>query len=261
MHIYPGTNAPGSPVIPTSPTAGTGWWPDAVVVDDGDNRDAANAMAAAEAVVDRTAFLAWRMINIVDGCTLAWTALVKLANQIWFNGAIRVRNGLTIENAGTVYCDRAATWDGVTSFGGAAIQRTPGSYLGRPTVTLPSSNYTLPNAWYYDVADIPDPPANLNTGSTGWAYTLSVPSAPLVNTVHLLVRRSAAGGATNVIKDAGGGTLVTFHENQVDAASVLLRMSAGTTQWEVIAYNGLKKSWFTSAAITAMGGQQNWAFY
>lgn len=86
-HYYYGTDDPAA-IIPTSPTPGYGEFPGAELADDEDDRTAANAMAGIEADTDRTNFLAWRMINIIDGCLLAFTALIDIANRWTFRGRL-----------------------------------------------------------------------------------------------------------------------------------------------------------------------------
>ncbi|MFT3773019.1 MAG: hypothetical protein QM820_47150 [Minicystis sp.] len=255
-HTYYGIDPISTPVA----NPGFGSWTGGTSTDDGDKRDAASANLNAEAALNRSNWLGWRTINIVDGGTYSYTPGITLANVFTWNGFHTFRNGVTITNAGTFDCDRTANLNGITNFTGAAITRSPGSYLGRPGLNLGSANSTVANAWYYDYLSIPDPPNNLNTGSTGWVYTLTVPAVALSNTVHLLIRRKAAGGADQVIKNADGTQLVRFHENQTSEASVLLRIRAGQLTWEVVHYNGLKRSWFTSGAISTLG-EQNWAFY
>lgn len=76
-----GTDDPNA-IIPGSPTAGYGEYPGAVVADDEDDRTAANAMAGVEALLDRTNFLAWRMLNIIEGGVYAFTAAIQWANPL-----------------------------------------------------------------------------------------------------------------------------------------------------------------------------------
>lgn len=85
-HYYVGVDAPGSPVIPLVVTPGKGVWPAAQLTDDQDDRDAASANLGAEASHDKTNFLAWRMINIIEGGTYAYTSSITIRNAFTFTG-------------------------------------------------------------------------------------------------------------------------------------------------------------------------------
>jgi hypothetical protein len=83
MHLYYGVDpCPHPSVIPTSPAASKGVWPVPIVADDEEEIDAASMMSAIEANTDRSNFLGWRMINIVDGGVYAFTPAVDLSN-VW----------------------------------------------------------------------------------------------------------------------------------------------------------------------------------
>lgn len=87
MTPFPGTDSPAA-IIPGSPVAGKGSWPGAIQIpDDNDKRDAANAEVGMEGLTDRSNFLAWRMINIVDGGTYAFTTAISLRNPWTVNAA------------------------------------------------------------------------------------------------------------------------------------------------------------------------------
>ena len=256
-HTYDGVDPPGSPIIPTSPTANKGVWPTAQLTDDADERDAASAMQGIEAAHDKGNFLAWRMINIIEGGTYGFTSAISLSN------AMTLKNGLSLSTAGVFSCSRPASFTGTTSFGGAVsfngsapLLRSPGAYALRPTLPLPASTGVVAAPWRYDCLHIPDPPTN-----TGFTYTLAEPSAPFDEDVWLLVSRFVAGGNANAIKTASipGGALVTFHENQTSEASVLFCIPAGQTAWGVKHYNGLKRSKFLPTWLAL--GEQNWDFY
>jgi hypothetical protein len=77
-------------IIPVSPTPGYGEYPGAEIADDGDDRDAASAMMPSEALLDRTNFLAWRMINIIEGGVYAFTSLIDIANRWTMRGRIKL---------------------------------------------------------------------------------------------------------------------------------------------------------------------------
>jgi hypothetical protein len=80
MHPYPGIDDANA-VIPGSPAAGYGAWPGTIQIpDDADKRDAANAEVGMEALTDRSNYLAWRSINIVDGGSYTFTTPLSLRN-------------------------------------------------------------------------------------------------------------------------------------------------------------------------------------
>lgn len=66
--------------------SGYGEWLDGTSPDDNDKRTAALAAVAAEAALNRTNWLAWRTINIVDGGTYTFTAPVSVRNAWSFTG-------------------------------------------------------------------------------------------------------------------------------------------------------------------------------
>lgn len=86
-HNNYGTNDPAA-ILPTNPTAGYGEYPGATITDDEDPRDAATAMSGIEANLDRNNFLAWRMINIIEGGIYAFTALIDIANKWTIRGRV-----------------------------------------------------------------------------------------------------------------------------------------------------------------------------
>jgi hypothetical protein len=94
-HTYPGVDEPSS-IIPGSPTAGYGVFPLPTVTDDQDNRDAASANLAAEADTDRINFLAWRMLNIIEGGVYGFTAVVSTLNAWIFRGSATFRTGAVL---------------------------------------------------------------------------------------------------------------------------------------------------------------------
>jgi hypothetical protein len=88
MTPYPGINDPAA-IIPGSPAAGKGSWPGAIQIpDDNDKRDAANAEIGMEGLTDRSNFLAWRMINIVDGGSYTFTTPLSLRNPWTVDAAV-----------------------------------------------------------------------------------------------------------------------------------------------------------------------------
>lgn len=94
-HTYPGVDDP-SAIIPGSPTAGYGVFPLPTVTDDQDNRDAASANLAAEADTDRINFLAWRMINIIEGGIYNFVAVISTLNAWIFRGSATFRTGAVL---------------------------------------------------------------------------------------------------------------------------------------------------------------------
>jgi hypothetical protein len=78
-HNYVGADDPAA-IVPAIPIAGKGVFPIAEVTDDQDDRDAGSAMAGIEANADKINWLVWRMINIVDGATTAFTTAIQISN-------------------------------------------------------------------------------------------------------------------------------------------------------------------------------------
>lgn len=128
-HTYDGVNPLGAPIIPSSPTSGKGQWPDASVVDDGDERDAATAMAAVEAAIDRTNFIAWRMVNVIEGSTHAYTSTITLANVMVWNGA-------ATHNAGSIWQNNATLQIGTASAAAALLVKSTSTAQVDGTCTL-----------------------------------------------------------------------------------------------------------------------------
>jgi hypothetical protein len=132
-HTYPGVDEPSS-IIPVSPTAGYGVFPLPTVTDDQDNRDAASANLAAEADTDRINFLAWRMLNIIEGGIYGFAATVSTLNAWIFRGSATFRSGASlhmdsgsttlqygdeiIKSGGTITADSGST---VTTNGSLAV--------------------------------------------------------------------------------------------------------------------------------------------
>jgi hypothetical protein len=128
-HNYNGVNAPGAPTIPTSPTAGKGVWPAAQLVDDGDDRDAGGAMAGIEAGHDKANFLAWRMLNIIEGGTYTYTALLTIRNDVDWNGEHTFNNGVLIDTASVFLCNRPAGFTNTVNIG---LTGGPGCTINSP---------------------------------------------------------------------------------------------------------------------------------
>lgn len=102
MHTYPGQESSSLSIGPY--IAGKGYWVTPVVADDNNSRDAANFTIGVEAVIDRSVWLCWRMVNGLEGGTypgdIAWNG-----SQTW-NGA-ESHNGTEI-HAGVVSFTNAA---------------------------------------------------------------------------------------------------------------------------------------------------------
>lgn len=107
-HTYLGVDEP-SAIIPGSPTFGYGVFPIPTVTDDQDDRDAASANLAAEADTDRSNFLAWRMINIIEGGIYVFTALISTFNNWLFRGAVDFFAATKIKSTGSLTTDGPVT--------------------------------------------------------------------------------------------------------------------------------------------------------
>ena len=107
-HPYLGVDEP-SAIIPGSPTFGYGAFPTPTVTDDQDDRDAASADLGVEADTDRTNFLAWRMINIIEGGVYLFTSLISTFNNWLFRGAVDFYAGTKIKSTGTLTTEVGST--------------------------------------------------------------------------------------------------------------------------------------------------------
>jgi hypothetical protein len=74
-HVFDGID----PIAITPPSAGNGEWTDAEVADDNDERDAASAMLAAEAAINRTNWLRHHSVNGIDGGS--WPGDIELTGN------------------------------------------------------------------------------------------------------------------------------------------------------------------------------------
>lgn len=97
MHPYPGQDATG--FTPGIYVPNKGYWITPNVADDGNDRDAANAMIAVEGALDRTVWIAWRFVNGMQGGTYP--------GAITWNGSQVFNGGVTFAAGGAFVCNRA----------------------------------------------------------------------------------------------------------------------------------------------------------
>jgi hypothetical protein len=127
-HVYSGINAPGSVLNPAT----FGVWSNATVTDDGDDRDAASAMAAAECALDRTNWLYHRTIDIISGGTFVVRGNVNIdaaSSQVWnWKLPVNFYEDVACVNAMTLHI-------GFPLLGDASILLHGSSYISAPTGT------------------------------------------------------------------------------------------------------------------------------
>ena len=117
MHNYSGYDSAGLSI--GAYIAGKGYWVTPNVTDDSDDRDAANYSVGVEAVADRTVWIAWRMVNGLEGGTYAgtmvWTGTHTFQGNNAFSGHNTFSGVTEFTNASPVVFSHSLTASAGTS--------------------------------------------------------------------------------------------------------------------------------------------------
>jgi len=188
MHTYAGINAltltgtaSANGTLPATLTANTGVWSTGQVADGGDPRSAANLFVAVEAAIDRSNFLAWRNINIVEGGAYTWTSAISLANQFGWNGNHAFNAGVGFNAGVTFNGATATTFNTNVQLAGTSATVEAGTNLdvaNGATQTFESGSKILGAPYFYGITSTFNSGAALTPAIIVNGGTINVTSTP-----------------------------------------------------------------------------------
>lgn len=241
MTPYPGTDATGLPI--NAYIAGKGYWLVPDLADDNDDRDAASYEVGVQGFADRTVWIAWRMVNGLEGNTVG----TPYPGNLWWSGAHTHSGamvlGSTLAVTGNVTCTNALTVGGNFTANGAGIFNDPVVFTDKVThqgnlafralrrTTAANATPTTIDAWKMDLLEVPDLSADT-------VYTLAHPPADEV--IELTVKWSAQTGTKRLELKDGATSLVVIDSScrQADGTVATLRAVYTGTRWTITHQEG-----------------------
>lgn len=250
---YSGQDYSGLVIAPYVPGYGH-WDADIQIAEDGDNRDAATANMVAEGALDRTVWIAWRMVDGRGGGTYGaaitwngaqtWTATESHAGTETHSGAVSFTNAAPVVFVNSLTCSAGTTTLVALQVNGAA-NIAGGLALPSGSVAQVADKiiHTGANAWRS---------LRVTAGSTSsvtvnpWEFDLCVVPTLAVPRIYTLAHPPNNEIVESTFYFAGSGALITLSLS--DGGPVIATLVTGGLKTVTVIYTGT--AWIVKSAVT-----------
>lgn len=205
------------PIVPNAYIAGKGFWIVPNVAEDSEDRDAANFGIGVEGVIDRTNWLAWRMVNGLEGGTyggdIVWNGTQTFNDTVTVNGDATFKGTSTFDDEvqfnSLVEMQANVNFYSLVQFGDPVVFTETTQHLGlnayrvlRKTTVADGAGVVL-QPWKYDFII-----ASVLTANRSWSLDVPPGNACVEVTIWL---SSTVGGFQLTLQTTGSvGTIATL---------------------------------------------------